>query len=116
MRVIKAMLASLFLFNFIDAIGTYVMVESGLFHEGNPLMKVLIDYSPALFLFSKILLLALPVAFLYRIIDMYGLKKKTRDFLFATLIITNTFYIGVLSWNIYQLIHWTSLVCHGGCR
>ena len=90
----KAALKFIVILNLLDACATIVWVESGLAYEANPLMKYLLDISPGLFLFFKLLLVNLGISLLW----IYREKSFAR----LVTIPVAAVYAGV---GIYHLVH-----------
>ena len=65
-RWLRGMVVALILFNAIDGVLTIVWVESGRFSEANPLMGLLLNTNPVLFISVKMLLVCLGIMLLWR--------------------------------------------------
>lgn len=63
------LIASVFVFNTLDALATMSWVQMGLATEANPMMEVLLTAHPALFVASKMALAGLGLALLSRYRD-----------------------------------------------
>ena len=90
----KAALKIIIVLNLLDACATIIWVESGLAYEANPLMRYLLDISPALFLFFKLLLVNLGISLLW----IYRENTFARH---VTIPVTAV-YMGI---GVYHLVH-----------
>jgi len=64
--------------NLIDALATVWGAERGVFIEGNPLLRPLLEQSPALFLLVKFALVGLAIALLGRLWRFLGARIASR--------------------------------------
>jgi len=63
---IKDSLSAVLALNVFDAVATITWVSVGIAKEANPLMDMLIDHSPSLFLFGKMMLVTIGCLILWK--------------------------------------------------
>jgi hypothetical protein len=93
-KTLTANLILLFFLNLVDAFATHYWVINGIAIEKNPLMGILFDFSPVVFLFLKIFIGSLCIWFLIH-------RKKTtiiKFLIFPTLIVY--LYVTVMHYHI----------------
>lgn len=103
---IKKMSIIFYILNLIDAFATYYFINTGFFHETNPVMNRALSTSPALFFFIKIVFVFLVLYFL-----AYKHAKKNFNKLSEMNIIKWVLKIVIIIYAAIDIIHLFNYIC-----